>query len=98
MVRGLQANLRVRKHCSGLRMDLVMDVGRGCSEKKASSDRFPDLASSRQTTQTVAFRVIAVIEDALTGPTPVWGPCPLTAEEENILRGLGATGGIKDEY
>ena len=43
---------------------------------------------ARATTQSVAFRVIEIVNDANGGRSPIWGPCPLTAEEEAVLRGL----------
>ena len=57
-----------------------------------------DWNTARQTTQSVAFRVIGVLEDERIGRTPIWGPCPLTTEEENILRELSAGVASKDEY
>ncbi|MGZ4813893.1 MAG: hypothetical protein ACXVZV_00685 [Terriglobales bacterium] len=55
---------------------------------KAASEIPADSTRTRSTTQSVAFRVIAVIEDATVGRTPVWGACPLTEQEESILREL----------
>ena len=43
---------------------------------------------ARTATQNVAFRVIEVVDDVNGGRVPIWGPCPLTEEEEAILRGL----------
>jgi hypothetical protein len=47
---------------------------------------------ARATTQAVAFRVIEVVEEADGGRSPIWGPSPLTAEEEAILLGLTESG------
>jgi len=43
---------------------------------------------ARMTTQSVAFRVIGVNEDAASGRVPIWAPCPLTKEEEAVLARL----------
>ncbi len=43
---------------------------------------------ARLATQSVAFRVTGVVDDAEKGRTPIWEACPLTEEEERILRGL----------
>ena len=42
----------------------------------------------RAVTQTVAFRVTGTMEDSDKGRVPIWEACPLTQEEEEILRGL----------
>lgn len=61
---------------------------------KLNDDRQPigahtrDWEHARMTTQAVAFRVIAVNEDAAKGCVPVWAPSPLTAEEEAVLARL----------
>ncbi len=78
-----------------------MESGKHCSgtqKNDGSRKGLTDWATARQTTQTVAFRVIGIVEDEATGRTPIWGPSPLTLEEENILRGLSVTGAPKDEY
>lgn len=43
---------------------------------------------ARATTQTVAFRVTGTIHDSDKGCVPVWEACPLTEQEEEILREL----------
>lgn len=61
------------------------------TEKEASKPSLEDSATwgkARMMTQTVAFRVIEIVDDASAGRSPIWGPCPLTEEEEAILRGL----------
>jgi hypothetical protein len=55
---------------------------------KLTEDCSAAWGGARVTTQTVAFRVIEVVAEADGGRSPIWGPCPLTAEEEAILMGL----------
>jgi hypothetical protein len=43
---------------------------------------------ARATTQTVAFRVTGIKDDADKGRVPIWEACPLTKEEEAILEEL----------
>lgn len=38
-------------------------------------------------TESVAFRVTEEVTDPEKGSVPIWEPCPLTEEEEAILRG-----------
>jgi hypothetical protein len=43
---------------------------------------------ARAATQTVAFRVTGIRDDADKGCVPIWEACPLTKEEEAILEEL----------
>lgn len=57
-------------------------------ESKLRQESSATWGGARATTQNVAFRVIEIVDDANGGRSPIWGPCPLTEEEEAILRGL----------
>ncbi|HUN89166.1 MAG TPA: hypothetical protein VMU28_10270 [Terriglobales bacterium] len=48
----------------------------------------PNWDSAPPSTQSVAFRVTGIRDDSEQGRIPIWEACPLTEEEEEILRGL----------
>lgn len=64
----------------------------GSNTPKQKSDLRTECSATwggaRVATQSVAFRVTGIVDDAEKGRTPIWEACPLTEEEERILRGL----------
>lgn len=64
------------------------ETGTEMQRRKLTETNSAAWGGARATTQTVAFRVIEVVDEADGGRSPIWGPCPLTAEEEAILMGL----------
>jgi len=54
-------------------------------EKRTKREKASAEKRLMQKQESVAFRVIGFKEDSETGRTPIWGPFPLTEEEEAVL-------------
>jgi hypothetical protein len=65
-----------------------MKTENNTKEHQEPTAREFDWERARMTTQAVAFRVIGVNDDSVSGRVPIWGPSPLTAEEEAVLARL----------